>query len=762
MSQCPLLHVPLKTTEEVDWIAPLRKYIESVYMDEADKYSEELHTFNRIRQDMRGAGVDNTGRDLLYRYFGQLDLLELRFQVDENNVKINFPWNDAFTQKKISQHSLAYEKACVIFNIAALLSNIASSQNRFEVQGLKTAYHNFQLSAGIFTYINENFLHAPSSDLNREIIKVLIQFMLAQAQECFLEKCITEKKKNTLIAKLASQLNYLYTNIVDALTESLPKKLFPQSMSLLAKTKIKLYSSVAQFNKAKSLEDEGEYGEAVSRFTLAEELAKEAMTCTYNLSRVIGTSNSIFPLDAAKALDVITKRNHDEYLHKMENAVKENDMIYHHPVINHDVLVPIDKLPASKIIPFSQLYNPGDLPRVIGHDLFRKLIPLSVHESASLYSEEMAKLVRLETERIDVADSELEASLSYMSLPDCLTRFKKEDNNLIHTVIIPPEEIIKLNNEIYQKEQNGKSIQSLLSSLPKANKELRQVLEECSSILDMELRNGENLRAKFQDLWTQDPSSTAASGIRQEIRVNRELLEKAIESDNLMFSKFNSNKEDLLIIKSDPSQDRLGQIYAEIITAASTKNSMSGLTESLVDLDKEDFLSNSVTLVYELIDKLKGLKRERKEVLHDLKEQVKNDDISSLLILNKKSVSVEPQLFANELEKYRSHQDRITTTIHHQQTALQEITEHMKKLMDNDESKKINKGWNMIDNVRDNLNLRFKKVADLFYEIHSNSSDGQSFYNDVKPVVHNLLGRVKRFDEERRIERENIQREIEK
>src|ERR1700755_2010768 len=117
---------------------------------------------------------------------------------------------DAFTHKPTSQFSLAYEKASIIFNISAVLSCHAANQNRFEDTGLKTSYHSFQASAGMFTYINENFLHAPSADLNRDTVKTLIQLMLAQAQEVFLKRQVADNKKVGLLAKLASQAAYLY------------------------------------------------------------------------------------------------------------------------------------------------------------------------------------------------------------------------------------------------------------------------------------------------------------------------------------------------------------------------------------------------------------------------------------------------------------------------------------------------------------------------------------------------------------------------
>jgi hypothetical protein len=92
-TQVPMISVPMKQTSEIDWISPLKSYIRSTYGDDPERYSEECATLNRLRQDMRGAGKDSAaGRDLLYRYYGQLELLDLRFPVDENHIKISFTW----------------------------------------------------------------------------------------------------------------------------------------------------------------------------------------------------------------------------------------------------------------------------------------------------------------------------------------------------------------------------------------------------------------------------------------------------------------------------------------------------------------------------------------------------------------------------------------------------------------------------------------------------------------------------------------------
>lgn len=88
-----MISVPVKATNEVDWVTPLKQYIRGTYGDDPERYAEECETLNRLRQDMRGAGKESTsGRDMLYRYYGQLELLDLRFPIDEQHIKIAFTW----------------------------------------------------------------------------------------------------------------------------------------------------------------------------------------------------------------------------------------------------------------------------------------------------------------------------------------------------------------------------------------------------------------------------------------------------------------------------------------------------------------------------------------------------------------------------------------------------------------------------------------------------------------------------------------------
>ncbi|ORX90120.1 BRO1-domain-containing protein [Basidiobolus meristosporus CBS 931.73] len=626
MIQSPCIHVPSKRTEEVDWATPLKKYIASNYQDDPEKYLEEVNTINRLRQDMRGAGKDTTGRDLLYRYYGQLELLDLRFPVDENNIKISFTWCDTFTGKSTSQFSLAYEKACTIFNMASTLSAIASSQVRSEPDGLKRAFNYFQASAGMFTYINENFLHAPSTDLSRDIVKILSQLMLAQAQECFLEKSLGEKKKDALIAKLASQASWSYGSVVDAMNEGVAKTALSRWWHMVCQAKQKHYQAVAQYHKALACEAENKYGEVVARLTYAETNAKEATKLVNTFASGFTPSLTSIPPDAATALQDIAKSSQTIISEKLVSATKDNDLVYHDIVPNVDVLQPIDKLNAVKPIPISELYGPNEIQKVIGVDIFQRLIPLSVHESSSLYSEEKAKIIRKETERVDLADGELDAALSFMQLPESIEKFKNRNGmgeKSITSLARSTPEVKEWARMISQEENERGMVGELIVTLEGLRGKAKELLDGVGISLEQEQRDCEAMRVKFGDLWTQSPSGPLTASFRQDIRTHREALDKAIASDRTLISRFEEIHSSIEVLREGEHSDRLEQMFAEAVASAAGSGRGSNSAEnSLLDTEMEDGIESNITNIEKSIEKLNKIKKERQETLDDLKKKV--------------------------------------------------------------------------------------------------------------------------------------------
>lgn len=632
--QVPMISAPQKQTNEIDWVAPLKSHIRHAYGDDPESYDEECTALNRLRQDMRGAGRDSAaGRDLLYRYYGQLELLDLRFPVDENHIKISFTWFDAFTHKPTSQFSLAYEKASIIFNISAVLSCHAANQNRHEDTGLKTAYHSFQASAGMFTYINENFLHAPSTDLSRETVKTLINIMLAQGQEVFIEKQVMDKKKPGLIAKLAAQAAYLYAQAVEGVQDNVSRAIFERVWLLVVQIKQHHIASVAQYYQAVADYEANKYGEAISRLTAAQNAVREA-TKLANAFPGNVPSNSNLSSETGGILLDMTKKQAASITELQAEYNRDNDMIYHQPVPSSENLGSIPKLPAAKAIPVSELYQGQDIHRIIGPDIFSRIVPMSVTESASLYDEEKAKVGRAEAERVEVADQELVAAYDYLKLPGSLSIIRGTAE----------QESMGVDSDFrnWCEELAGHSpFSPVFDQLRDDKGKILNILDGCMKQLDMEESVCEKMRSKYGAEWTQQPSSRLTQTLRTDSRSYRAAVEEASTSDAQLYASFRQYEGDMEEMRSAGETDEADVLYqrAMIKVGAGKKGAHSPAEEG--NLLDHDFESDERESVAEQLERVEGMmrtlqlvKRDRTQMLKDLKEKVCRSGLKRWLGLN--------------------------------------------------------------------------------------------------------------------------------
>ncbi|KAF4619088.1 hypothetical protein G7Y89_g14759 [Cudoniella acicularis] len=754
-------HLPLKATNEIDWIQPLKGYIRQTYGDDPERYAEECATLNRLRQDMRGAGKDSAaGRDLLYRYYGQLELLDLRFPVDENHIKISFTWFDAFTHKPTSQYSLAYEKASIIFNISAVLSCHAAHQTRSEDSGLKTAYHSFQASAGMFTYINENFLHAPSTDLSRDTVKTLIQVMLAQGQEVFLEKQIADGKKVGLLAKLASQAGYLYAQAVEGTQENVNKAVFEKVWLLVVQIKSNYMSSLAQYYQALADDDANSHGVAISRLQVAETAAKDANKLANAFPGTV-PANSNLTSETGPNFIEMTRRHLTNVQEKLTELIKDNDYIYHQTVPAEAALTVIPKLPAAKAIPVSELYAGQDIQRITGPDIFQKIVPMSVTESASLYDEEKAKLIRAETERVETANSEMAASLDYLRLPGALQVLKGGFDQELEA----DDEFRGWCDDVASHDQPG----SVFDYLKSRKEDVVSVLDKSSKQLDMEESVCEKMRSKYEADWTQQPSSRLTTTLRNDIRNYRDALEEAAKSDGQLYAKMRQHDIDFDEMRSAAETSEADVLFQKALIQVGGKSrgvsSPAGGQGNLLD---DDFEENSMSVmdqvnkVEEILKKLNLLKRERAQVLKDLKEKVHNDDISQVLILNKKSISnFETQLFQAELEKFRPHQNRLLSANHKQSSLMKELTATFNTLLQDKRVRSEQSKYENITRQRSAVMSKYKRIYQEFLDLDAGLQSAKQWYSEMKDTVDSLDKNVETFVNNRRSEGAQLLNQIE-
>jgi len=149
-----MLSLERRKTDTVDWVKPLSLFIRNQYDANAERDHQEAITYvHKLREDVRNSQDKNDGtKDLLYQYYGILECIEKRFPISENNLRISFPWNESIKGKRQSLFNINFEKCSILFNLAAVLSQIASIQNRSSPEGLKLACQYLQSAAGAFNF----------------------------------------------------------------------------------------------------------------------------------------------------------------------------------------------------------------------------------------------------------------------------------------------------------------------------------------------------------------------------------------------------------------------------------------------------------------------------------------------------------------------------------------------------------------------------------------------------------------------------------
>ncbi|KAG7085708.1 hypothetical protein E1B28_003252 [Marasmius oreades] len=748
--QSPMIAIPRKTTDEVDWTTPIRNLIAQSYGESPDNYATECGTLQRCRQDaVRGAGSELTARDLLYKYFGQLELLELRF----SEIRVNFPWRDAFTNKLITQTSIAYEKASILFQIAATHSAIASSQSRSDPEGIKRAFHYFKTCAGMLTYINENFLHAPSTDLSREVVKFLVSVILAQATEVFFEKCTDEKKGAVLVSKIGSQAASMYTSLAEEVKEFMGKGIFDRNWVTLIQIKAKYFSSLAQFYRANADSATGKHGDALVRYTLAETLAKEASRLAGSFASGFSfTLSPTLPADAGTSIQERTKVHLTLCTDRKNEAQRENDLIYNAVLPAVEALPNIDKTAVASPIPIQEVYGTPDVQKTIGQDIFIRLIPLSVHESASVYSEEKAKLVRGEVENAESAEVQVRSALEALGVKEGLVRFRAMAEGEVGGEEEVPLDVRRWKEDIVMIEER-EPVESLLNQLVKLKENVRQELEDVSRDLEIESRDCEIMRVKYEHLWTQEPSAGLTKEIRQDLKSHFGSLEAAGSSDEQVLALWNSVKGDVGLLSSD----HIGEVFRQSTEQAAGDN--------LLDLDvgnegdeahERGKIGHLVSEIDERLGRLNKIARERNEILKDLKEKIQTDDVSHLLLLNRRNTGVEPKLFAAELEKFSPYQHRLAGTVQHQEGILQEIKSLFKALKDLAGRGPGARKWEEREKRKKNATRRFQRARDGYMEVRDGLAKGLHFYNELTALTSELRKNARSYASSRISERDKL------
>jgi hypothetical protein len=142
--------------------------------------------------------------------------------------------------------------------------------------------------------------------------------------------------------------------------------------------------------------------------------------------------------------------------------------------------------------------------------------------------------------------------------------------------------------------------------------------------------------------------------------------------------------------------------------------------------------------------------------------QAHHDDISNVLILNKKSIPAhETQLFQSELEKFRPHQNRISQANHKQSSLLKELNAAYGALLQDRRVRAEQSKYETITRQRGAVMVRYRKVYQAFNDLNSGLLKAQQFYSDMKETIDSLEQNVETFVNNRRLEGAQLLSQIE-
>lgn len=734
-----MITIPLKGMIDSDWISPLRQYIASIY-GPGDHFKEEAGQIHRLRQDVRGSAADTIGRDLVYRYYRQLQLLELRIPVNEHSCRVSFSWLDAFTHEPTTQYSLAFEKASLLYNFAAINCHIAA-----DTEDIKLAYNSLQTAAGTFNFIMENFLHAPSTDLSQENVKALSKLMLAQGQECFLDKLLQDGTgKPAMIAKLAKGASNFYKTAAESLQAVHTSKLWGEkAWHQYCFIKAKYFLAVSYDYQSKVHENNGKYGDAISYLTQSINYMQEAAKMP------IPTQYS--------EISKLFKGYVDSARHRLSAIEKDNDFIYHTLVPPISTLTEVPALEAAKPTEIDELYkDSNDITQVIGKEIFENLIPLSIHEKSSMYSEEKAELLRKEGEKVEIADEELSSALEFLDLPGSLKLVKQDSDSEYDDLDVPS--IIKN----WASEVNAFGNETTFSSVEDARSEVFRKVKASEKKLTNEEDETEQMKKQYGPKLNQVSSLQMSSGIQGDIQSIKQSLNSGANSDAKVKQMLDGVQNDIDTLRKGPNSPELEHVFQSIKNEGN--DSANNNSQSLLDLDfSPSNTSDGVGDVNQLIDKaeellnkLSKVSKERKTSFMEFKDKVHKDDISSVLILNSKVPNIEEKVFKSELEKFRPYEDRLESTIHHQQNMLKELQTTWKQVLANESVKKRTSTREGMRAQRAALIERFRKAYNVWKDAQEGLTKGKEFYSELDAFAVSVSENVNQFVQNRVEERQKL------
>ncbi|XP_044514263.1 programmed cell death 6-interacting protein isoform X2 [Gracilinanus agilis] len=702
---------PLKKAAEVDVARPLTKFIQQTYpagSEDAAQFGKAAEELSRLRKAALGRPLDrhDAALDTLLRYYDQICSIEPKFPFSENQICLTFSWKDAFDKGslfggsvKLALASLGYEKTCVLFNCAALASQIAADQNLENDEGLKAAAKHYQFASGAFLHIKETVLSAlnrePTSDIAPDTTGALSLIMLAQAQEVFFLKATRDKMKDGIIAKLANQAADYYGDACKQCQykDTLPKEVFP----VLA-AKHSVMQAHAEYHQAVLAKQQKKFGEEIARLQHAAELIK---TVASRYDEYVNVKDFADKISRALAA-----------------AKKDNDFIYHDRVPDLKDLEPIGKATLVKATPVH-----GPLSQKFT-DLFEKMVPVAVQHSLACSNQRKAELVNRLIAQMREATNLANGVLASLNLPAAIEDISGD--TVPQSILTKSASVIK---------QGGiQTVDQLIQELPELLQRNREILDESLRLLTEEEATDNELKAKFKERWQRTPSNELYKPLRAEGASFQGVLDKAIQADGQVRERYQSHRDTIaLLCKPEPELNAA-------IPSANPARTMQG--------------SEVVNVLKTLLAGLDEVKKERERLESDLKATTFDMRSKFLAALAQDGAINEEALSVTELDRvYGGLTSKVQESLKKQEELLNSVQ------VSHQEFSKM-KQSNSEASLREEVLKNLAAAYDNFVELVDNLKEGTKFYNQLTEILVKFQNKCSDIVFARKTERDELLKDL--
>lgn len=634
------------------------------------------------------------------------------------HIEISFRWKDAFEKggsfflasNSLTISSIAYEKVCILFNIGALQSHLASAQiseGHANDSALKLSAKYLQSAAGIFQALKHTAssavgAHDLSTDMQNEVLNILQNLMLAQCQETFFLKASNDNMKEHVVAKIANQCEEHYAEVLKQI--QIVKFNADKDWLSIVGVKQAGFHGIAEYYQSLVCHQRKEFGEQICRLQKAVECLKGAE------SRGTLYFAQIFR-------DVLNKANT-----ALEEAKKDNDFIYHAKIPDYKTLAAIGKAVLAKPSPLPDKFFP-ELP-----DMFEKLLPIGVQQAVLKLETRKQEIVNTEVASLRELSQTLNAILASLNLPAAI-----EDSSGVEV----PKSLMDKAQAI--KEKGGiQTIQKLINELPDLLQRNKEILDENERALNSEEESDNNLRAQFKERWTRTPSSKLNQNWREHIAKYKSILQNAIEADNKVKQKFAAHKDKIELLSSaSPSA-----LAAAIPSGASGNTSLQN--------------SSPVIQLKNLMTQVEALKNEREVIESEIKSMSFNDMKSKFMSALVKDGAINELALTSEAlgEVYGPLQKQIRENKERQEQLIQEIQRN------NEEFVKLKSNASVGSSQRESFLSELAAAYDSYMDLMSNLEEGTKFYNDLTQLLVNLQNKIDDFCFARKAEREELCKDL--